>query len=128
MLFKKARVFVNDKVFLLVNCLLYVVKLEPIWVEHFTEPCYKVMLPALLANISPTLKTWHKNTLAYLQESVTKKKEVHTISTRCQFHKHFTHVTYSCSKISFLKTLHGGMHAMDSPAYFDWAVLYRLPV
>ncbi len=47
--------------------------------------------------------------------------------TRCQFHKHFTLVTYSHNKMSqcILKTLHGSIHATDDQTYFIRAVSYE---
>ncbi len=55
------------------------------------------------------------------------REKFYRIGPRCQFHKHFTNVTYSRSKISWLilKTLHGSVHAMsDGTAYFARSVIY----
>jgi hypothetical protein len=58
---------------------------------------------------------------------VTKKKGLETLTTPgTDFKKHFTDVTYDGSKISWriLKTQHGSMNSMDSPAYSPWVVSY----
>jgi hypothetical protein len=45
----------------------------------------------------------------------------------CQFHKHFTLVTYSHNKMSYwiLKTLHGSIHAKDDQTYFTKVLSYE---
>jgi hypothetical protein len=50
------------------------------------------------------------------------------VETRCLCHKHFTLITYGCSKISWciLKMLHGSMSALNyGTTYFAKAVNYE---
>jgi hypothetical protein len=45
----------------------------------------------------------------------------------CQFHKHFTLITYSHNKLSccILETLHGSLYEMNDQTYFATAVNYN---
>ncbi len=61
--------------------------------EHISVQPLIGLVPGVTFNF--TLGLLSANALAYLASSTLMEEKVMHIQTRCQFYKHFTHVTYS---------------------------------
>ncbi len=85
--------------------------------QHFLKFCFRSGRPSSDSDLANLLRPT-SDKIAEIQSHR---------ESRCQFHKHFTLVNYSCCKISWciLKTFHGWMQVMSSStAYFARVVSY----